>query len=283
MQTYNELYISLRQRLKELGVEACSLEARLLVAAAADKRPEELMRDLQLYTSPEVEERLSALEKRRLAGEPAAYILGRWEFYGLDLRVTPDVLIPRSDTEVLAETALGLLRGREEEARVLDLCAGSGCIGCAIGHELPKSHIVLGEKSPAALEVAKENVREILGVRGICLELDVTQPPEGVLGSFDMIVSNPPYVTRAELETLDASVREYEPVMALDGGEDGLDFYRAILKHWTGLLRQSGWMVFEVGEEQAEPVEKLMRLAGLRSIATEQDTRGVARVVYGRN
>jgi len=129
MQTYNELYISLRQRLKEKGVEACSLEARLLVAAAADKRPEELMRDLQLYTSPEVEERLSALEKRRLAGEPAAYILGRWEFYGLDLRVTPDVLIPRSDTEVLAETALGLLRGREEEARVLELCAGSGCIG----------------------------------------------------------------------------------------------------------------------------------------------------------
>ena len=282
MQTYNELYIGLRQQLKEHGVEACSLEARLLVAHAADKRPEELMRDLQLYSSPEVEERLAALTARRLGGEPAAYILGRWGFYGLDLRVTPDVLIPRSDTEALVETALGLLRGHGEESRILDLCAGSGCIGCALGSALPKSHVVLGEKSPAALEIAKENARETLGARGVCMELDVTEPPAGLLGSFDMIVSNPPYVARAELETLDESVREYEPRMALDGGADGLDFYRAILKHWPALLRQSGWMVFEVGETQSERVQMLLRLAGLRAVGAARDSRGVERVVYGR-
>ena len=169
MQTYNELYISLRQRLKEQGVEECSLEARLLVAHAADKRPAELLRDLQLYSSPEVEARLEELAARRLAGEPAAYILGRWEFCGLDLRVTPDVLIPRADTEVLAETALGLLRGREEEARILDLCAGSGCVGCALGYALPKSRVVFksGETSKQKrillMGVTADEVRRVVG------------------------------------------------------------------------------------------------------------------------
>ena len=280
--TYNELYITLRQQLKQQGVEACSLEARLLTAAAAGKTPEELLRDLQLYTSPEVEARLEALSRRRLAGEPAAYLLGTWDFHGLELKITPDVLIPRSDTETLVDAALALLRGREEEARILDLCTGSGCVGCALGTALPKSHIVLADKSGAALEVARENARTHLGVRGVCMQLDVLVPPEPMLGSFDVIVCNPPYVARGELAGLDASVRDYEPREALDGGEDGLDFYRVILKDWAKLLRQSGWLLFEVGETQAEDVEKLMRLAGLRSLGRTKDSGGWDRVVYGR-
>ena len=124
--TYNEIYMALRQQLRDAGIEAYSLEARLLLAHAAGKTPEKLMADLQLYSSAEIEEVCAGLIARRLAGEPAAYILGEWGFYGLNLKVAPGVLIPRSDTEVLTEKALELLRGCTDEPRVLDLCTGRG-------------------------------------------------------------------------------------------------------------------------------------------------------------
>ena len=281
--TYNELYIGLRQEFRDAGIEAYALEARLLLAHAADKTPAKLMADLQLYASDEIEAGCAALAARRLAGEPTAYILGEWSFYGLDLKVAPGVLIPRSDTEVLVEKALELLRGSTDEPRVLDLCTGSGCIGCAIGNALPKSRIVMVDNSAKALILARENARLCgLDTRAVCMEMDVCAEPQALLGSFDMIVSNPPYIARAEIETLDASVRDYEPHEALCGGEDGLDFYRALLKNWKPLLRRSGWMVFEVGETQAEDVKLLMLKAGLRSVGVEKDTAGYDRVVYGR-
>ena len=281
--TYNELYIGLRQQLRDAGIEAYALESRLLLAHAADKTPEKLMADLQLYSSAEIEEVCACLAARRLNGEPAAYILGEWGFYGLNLKVAPGVLIPRSDTEVLTEKALELLRGSTDEPRVLDLCTGSGCIGCAIGHEMPKSRIVMVDCSAKALILAKENARACgLGARSVCMEMDVREAPQVLLGSFDMIVSNPPYIARAEIGSLDPSVRDYEPHEALDGGEDGLDFYRVLLQNWKPLLRRSGWMVFEVGETQAEDVKRLMLKAGLRSIGIEKDTAGYDRVVYGR-
>ena len=181
------------------------------------------------------------------------------------------------------EKALELLHGSTDEPRVLDLCTGTGCIGCAIGNALPKSRIVMVDNSAKALILAKENARACgLGARAVCMEMDVCETPQVLLGSFDMIVSNPPYIARAEIETLDASVRDYEPHEALDGGEDGLDFYRVILQNWKPLLRRSGWMVFEVGETQAEDIKMLMLKAGLRSIGIEKDTAGYDRVVYGR-
>ena len=281
--TYNELYIELRNRLKTAGVEAATLEASLLVAAAAGKTQAQLLADLRLYTNAEVAERVEAMARRRLSGEPAAYITGSWSFCGLDLAVTPDVLIPRGDTEVLVETALNLSGKSDSELRILDLCTGSGCIGCALAHFLPQSRVVLADASPAALRVAKENAQRCgLGVRAVTLEADALAPAPARLGSFDLIVCNPPYIPAGEISTLDASVRDYEPHMALDGGEDGLKFYRAVLGGWKGLLRQSGWLLFEVGETQADEVEKLMRLAGLRSLGRAKDSGGWDRVVYGR-
>ena len=281
--TYNELYIDLRRRLKEAGVEACMLEASLLVAAAAGKTQAQLLADLRLYPTAEVEQRLEAMAARRLAGEPAAYITGSWGFCGLDLKVDERVLIPRADTEVLVETALDLSGNRDSELRILDLCTGSGCIGIALAHFLPKSRVVLAAASADALRVAKENIQRCgLGTRALAIEADALAPAPPRLGSFDLIVCNPPYIPTAEIGTLDASVREREPHMALDGGEDGLMFYRAILGGWKGLLRQSGWLVFEVGETQADEVEKLMRLAGLRALGRAKDSGGYDRVVYGR-
>ena len=281
--TYNELYIDLRRRLKEAGVEACMLEASLLVAAAAGKTQAQLLADLRLYTNAEVEQRLEAMAVRRLAGEPAAYITGSWGFCGLDLKVDERVLIPRADTEVLVETALDLSGNRDSELRILDLCTGSGCIGIALAHFLPKSRVVLADASADALRVAKENIQRCgLGTRALTIEADALAPAPPRLGSFDLIVCNPPYIPTAEIGTLDASVHEREPHMALDGGEDGLKFYRAILGGWKGLLRQSGWLLFEVGETQADEVEKLMRLAGLRALGRAKDSGGYDRVVYGR-
>lgn len=281
--TYNDLYIDLRRRLREAGVEADTLEAALLVAHAAGKNYAKLMADLRLYTSQEVEERTLTLAQRRLAGEPAAYIIGSWSFCGLDLTVNESVLIPRSDTEVLVETALDLSGKSDSSLRILDLCTGSGCVGIALARFLPDSRVVLADVSPAALRVAKENIRRCgLGTRALAVGADVLHSPSPQLGSFDLIVCNPPYIPAREIPTLDASVREHEPLLALDGGEDGLRFYRAILGGWKSLLRQSGWLCFEVGETQAGDVERLMRLAGLRSLGRVKDSAGYDRVVYGR-
>ena len=281
--TYSELYIAARRALRGAGVEAYGLEARLIVAHAAGKTAEKLVQSMNLYTSDDVERRTGEYLARRLAGEPTAYITGEWEFYGLPMLVTRDTLIPRADTEVLVDTALALLRGRKNDARILDLCCGSGCIGCALAKELPLSRVVMADISSAALAVARQNAeRNGLAVRTAFAEADAMQPPPMYLGSFDMIVCNPPYIETAEIETLDESVRLYEPHAALDGGADGLVFYRAVLNRWRGSLRLASELVFEIGETQAEDVIRLMRLAGLKGVECVKDTAGHDRVVYGR-
>lgn len=280
--TYNELYIATRAALKRAGVEAYSLEARLLVSHAVGKTKEAFLRDLRLYTSTENEQKINALLQRRLAGEPLAYLIGEWEFYGLPIKVTPDVLIPRMDTEVLVETAVNSLVGRKMDARILDLCSGSGCIGCAISHELPAARLVMVDISDRALELSKQNLRLNRQSRTICLKADALERPPMSIGTFDLIVSNPPYVPSFEILTLDSSVRDYEPLDALDGGEDGLMFYRAIVRNWKGVLRPNGQLMFEVGENQADAVSDLMRGAGFRDVATVEDTAGIRRVVTGR-
>jgi release factor glutamine methyltransferase len=281
--TYSQLYIDIRRQLRSAGVEAYGLEARLIVAHAAGKSMEKLLQDMTLYTSHQVSELAEEYLARRLAGEPVAYITGSWEFYGLPMIINPDVLIPRSDTEVLVESAVSLLRGRKNDARILDLCTGSGCIGCAMAHELPASRLVMVDKSTKALSVARKNVHlNGFDGRAVCVEADVMEPPPLRLGSFDMIVCNPPYIETDVIPTLDVSVKDYEPLWALDGGADGLDFYRAVLERWKCLLRVASYMVFEVGETQAEDVIKLMRLAGFKGVESVKDTAGIDRVVLGR-
>ena len=282
--TYSEMYIALRNRLRDAGIEAAALEARLIAASAAGKSTEKLLRDMRYYATDEVERRAEEMVQRRLAGEPVAYITGVWEFRGLPMEVSRDVLIPRVDTEVLAETAIKYLKDTGRlDARVLDLCSGTGCIGCAIAAELPRVRVVLADVSAAAMDISRRNVeRNGLGGRVSFLPADVTKQPPLMTGSFDLVVSNPPYIPTMEILTLDPSVRDYEPVWALDGGEDGLDFYRAILKNWALVIRQGGELMFEVGEDQAERVKDLMRMAGLREARSFPDTQNIQRVVAAK-
>lgn len=281
--TYNDIYFQVRKQLRDSGIEAFALEARILVAAAAGKTTEELVRDLNLYTSDAIENAAMDMLSRRLMGEPLAYISGSWEFYGLPMTVTPDVLIPRMDTEVLVDAALDFIRSRGMKARVLDLCCGSGCIACAISKEMPASRLVAADISVPALEVCRKNIKNNkLSARVITMNADAATWPPMSIGSFDLIVSNPPYIASAELMGLDGSVRDYEPLGALDGGEDGLDFYRAIIKYWTITLRPDARIMFEVGEGQADAVKKMLLNAGYVSVSSRFDTLGVERVVIGQ-
>lgn len=280
--TYNNLYLDTRQRLREAGVEGAQLEARELLCHTAGKSREQFYRDMALYAPDPVEEKLAALVERRLAGEPVAYLIGEWEFYGLTLDVTPDVLIPRMDTEVLAERAILLARAAGEGARVLDLCAGSGCVGLAVAANVPTCRVVLADVSEAALKICKGNVRRNeLNARVTCVQADALQKPDAALWDFDVIACNPPYIPTGDLAGLDVSVRDYEPRSALDGGADGLDFYRAIAAQWGSALRLGGSLLFEVGINQAMDVAALLEGSGFEDIQSTQDTQGIPRVVEG--
>ena len=280
--TYNNLFLDTRARLKRAGVESAQLEAREILCYAADKTREQFYRDMALYVSGELERRVEELVQRRLAGEPVAYIIGEWEFYGLSLDISRDVLIPRMDTELLAERGILRTRGAGEGARVLDLCAGSGCVGLAVAANAPECRVVLGELSEGALRVCKQNVRRNeLNARVTCLSVNALEPPSSALWDFDVIVCNPPYIPAGDIDGLDVSVREYEPRMALDGGEDGLDYYRAIAAKWKPALRLGGALIFEVGLGQAEAVEDILEKNGFEEIKSSSDTQNIARVVEG--
>ncbi len=280
--TYNNLYLDARRQLKAAGIPAAQLEAREIVCYAAGKDREQFFRDLPLYASDTVEQQVKELTRRRLEGEPVAYIIGEWEFYGLTLDVSRDVLIPRMDTEVLAEQAILAARSVEENCRVLDLCTGSGCVGLAVAANVPECRVVLADISEGALRICRQNIRRCgLSAQVISVAADAMLPPMPNLWDFDVIACNPPYIPSADILTLDPSVKNYEPHEALDGGDDGLDFYRAVCSKWKGALRLGGKLLFEVGMGQAPEVEEIMAQNGFEDVKSFQDTQGIWRVVMG--
>ncbi|MBR0312973.1 MAG: peptide chain release factor N(5)-glutamine methyltransferase [Oscillospiraceae bacterium] len=279
--TYNDLYLDTRRRFKAAGVFDPTRAARELICAASGKTNAEFVRDSRLYVSSEVEREVNRLAERHLAGEPVAYLIGEWEFYGVPLDISRAVLIPRPDTEVLAERAIEAARACEEP-RVLDLCAGSGCIGLAVAKHVPDARVILGELDEEAIKICRQNIRRnALGGRVSVVRADALEKPPRQLGEFDVIVSNPPYIPTADIETLDASVRDHEPRLALDGGADGLDFYRAICEKWRDALRPRGKLLFEVGIGEADTVLRLMRANGFGDGEIVKDLNDIPRVVCG--
>lgn len=219
---------------------------------------------------------------RRCDGEPLQYILGEWEFYGLNFKVSKGVLIPRADTEVLVEISLDYLK-KQATSKVLELCIGSGCISVAIAVNNKSCKVWGVDISSIALEYSQLNINmhgvnnQVFASKGNMLTgVSENELPE----SFDLIVCNPPYISTKEVDMLDDSVKKYEPLIALDGGSDGLDFYKAISK-WLPFLKRSGMLAFEVGFNQAEQVAKILIDNGLNDIFIKKDYAGINRVVAG--
>lgn len=281
--TYHDLFLNARNALKAVGVEAAQLEAKEIICAASGKTGEELLRDMALYTTDEIMERVGEMMDRRLAGEPIAYVIGEWSFCGLPLYVSHETLIPRADTEMLAQMAMSRLKEHEGHTRILDLCAGTGCVGITAAAYLKNTRAVLVDLSDGALDMCKKNIRRHnLTARVVYLKGDAMQAPSHALGQFDVLVSNPPYIPSGDIPELDHSVKDYEPMMALDGGEDGLAFYRAVTKLWQPALKPGGHLLYEVGIGQAEKVAWLMVKAGYENIRITRDPAGIDRVVEGQ-
>lgn len=284
MKTYNDIYLETRKRLKAGGIEDFSLEARLMISAAAQKTKEEFVRDLKLYALGSTEKQVNDLVERRLRGEPLAYVLGEWEFMGHPFKVEPGVLIPRPETELLTELAIRLLRARGTAGmRILDLCCGTGCIGISVAAAALDTRVVLVDNSYRALRVARMNcLRNTVTKNTAVVDADALQAPPMLLGRFDLLLCNPPYVPTAEIPTLESTVKDFEPPEALDGGKDGLDYYRAIIPLWTPILKENGCLLFECGEGQAGKIASMMKAQGFVETALYKDANGTDRVVAGR-
>ena len=280
---YADLFLDARRALLKQEGQFAANVARELVCAASGKTAEQVIADREIYASEEGCELTESFVQRRLRGEPMPYILGQWDFYGMTLTVTPDVLIPRDDTVVVTELAIKKAMYLEQNPRILDLCTGSGCIGLAIARRVKDARVTLGDVSAAALRVARRNVSQLkLTGRVNCVAMDALKPAQEFLGTYDLIVSNPPYVTTQEMKTLDPSVRDFEPHLALDGGADGLDFYRAIIKNYSSALAPRGYLCFEFGMGQENAVCSLLMRGGYEILELKKDTAEITRAVLAQ-
>lgn len=259
--THRELYMYARNVLTQVeDQQRAGLIARDLICTFSGKTAEQMLASLEYGADPEVVSRVKDGVRRLLDDEPLAYVLGEWEFYGLKLYVTPDVLIPRDDTCAVTELAINRSLFLEKDPRILDLCCGSGCIGIAIASRVKDARVTLADISKDALAVAKKNIaRNKLGGRMSIFQADARKKAPTFLGKFDLIVSNPPYITREEMTRLPRSVDAYEPHLALLGGEDGLDFYRSIIEYYTPLLKPEGCLCFEFGMDMGDAVCSLLK------------------------
>ena len=280
----SDLYLQVRRQLLETeDPQSASLMARNLLCKHTGKTPEQILADRELYVQEDICQAVEADLLRLQQGEPLAYVLGEWDFYGMRLHVDPHVLIPRDDTCAVTALAIKQALFLEQTPRILDLCTGSGCIGLAVAHRVKDARVTLADVSQEALQVAKRNaVSQRLTARVSCVHADALQAPPAFLGKFDLIVSNPPYVTRREMRELPDSVRRYEPHLALYGGEDGLDFYRAIAKNYANALRPGGYLCFEYGAEQGDAVCAILEENGYTILERSRDYNERDRAVLAR-
>lgn len=264
-------------------VRSAGLMARNLVCHIAQKTPEQLLAHRDLYANEQMCEWMEQAVPRVMAGEPLAYVLGEWDFYGMTLHVDKNVLIPRDDTCAVTELAIGQAMFLNESPRILDLCTGSGCIGLAIAHRVKDAKVTLADISREALTVTRKNITEQkLSGRVACMQVDALAEPKPFLGKYDLIVSNPPYITTQQMLELPDSVKNYEPHLALHGGDDGLEFYRAIAANFKKALKPGGYMCFEFGMGQGDDVCAILEENGYTILERTRDYNDRERAVIAR-
>lgn len=279
--TVKELYLTIKNILSNSGIEDYAFESSFLMEEVTGYDRSGIIVYGDNEVSPHDEEKLLSMAKRRAEGEPLQYVTGLWYFMDIPFVVGKGVLIPREDTQVCVDVCIRRIEKEPERVfKVLDLCAGSGAISVAICKYCRNVNVTAVEKSAEAYEYLLKNIylnqASVKAVKG-----DIFCPEDFLEGeSFDIIVSNPPYIKREELPALQREV-QWEPKMALDGGESGLDFYSFITKAYCGFLKHNGMMVFELGEEQFLPVKKLMEDCGFVNIGSSLDIGNVERAVFG--
>ena len=277
--TYRECYEQGCRTLQAAGIEEATLDARLLLEAVCGTDRNDLLVHGEQPVMPQAEEKYLHWIRQRAEHIPLQQLTGEQDFMGLTFSVNEHVLIPRQDTEILVEEVLKELHDR---MRILDMCTGSGCILLSLLHYSNDCEGLGVDLSAEALEVAGRNVLKVLtpekAEHAHFLQSDLFEKVEG---KFEIIVSNPPYIASAEVEKLMPEVRDHEPRMALDGTEDGLHFYRRIIKEAGKHLVNSGMLFFEIGYDQGQAVSELMRTQGYREVQVVQDYAGLDRVVLG--
>lgn len=279
--------------LEGYGIEDSRKEAEIILTQCLGLERVALYRDNPVLSLPQVETLRKVLERRRRR-EPVQYIIGHVDFYGLAIKVGSGVLIPRPETELVVEEVIRTVKNRQSEVinrglknsgqstterglNILDLCTGSGCVGLALAKEFPGASVVGTDISETALEYARQNA-QINDIRNVTfLKGSLFEPLEGM--RFDIVVSNPPYIRRTEIESLQREISEWEPMEALDGGEDGLRFYREILFRSREYLEKDAFMVVEVGDGESGDVATMARTLGFKNVSVRKDYSATERVL----
>lgn len=279
--TISSLYKSLCELLNDNKIEDSALEVRYIIEHILDISYSEFLLKGNDEISPENADKAEMMALHRITGEPLQYIIGQWDFMGYTFKVGKGVLIPRPETEILCEYICEKIKNIPSPV-VYDLCSGSGCIGISIKKLCPNAKVTLIEKSDEALLYLRENCKNLCGgnepsiIQGDILSFDDFD----FLPDADVIVSNPPYIRSREIPFLQKEV-QHEPIMALDGGEDGLMFYRSLVDSWSSKLKADGFMAFECGEDQSEDIMELFEKINFDS-KTINDYNNIQRIVVGR-
>ena len=274
--TIFEAYNSTKKKLEAANIRDYVFEAKQIIMHITGFTPSQILTDYNRQLTEFQKNNLTAIIHQREVHYPLQYIFGNWEFYGRPFKVGVGVLIPRADTETVVEAALEELETRENP-KVLDLCAGSGCVGITLAAEVPSSEVTMVEKYDEAIRYAFHNI-ELNGVSAKAVKGDVFEAPQLPNDSIDLIVSNPPYIPQEEMKYCSPEVK-FEPQTALLAKDEGLEFYKAIINNYTPILKTGGAICFEVGFKQAQSVKKLLENSGYKNIKIKNDLNGIGRAV----
>ncbi len=276
--TIFEAYNSTKKKLQAAGIEDYVFEAKEIIKHITGLDAAHILtnytKELSLFQS----NNLTAIIRQREIRYPLQYIFTKWDFYGRSYYVGPGVLVPRADTETVIDVSLEYLRDKDN-AKILDLCAGSGCIGITLAKECPTSVVLMVEKYEEALRYAEKNIELNEAFNAVAKKGDIFEK-SGADGEYDLIVSNPPYIPENEMEIISPETK-FEPVTALLAADGGMEFYKAIIDNYTVSLKSGGMLCFEVGIGESEQVSELLKKAGYKNINIKKDLNGIERSVSG--
>lgn len=275
--TIFQAYNSTKKELEAAGIEDYVFEAKQIIKHITGLSSSQILMNYTNQLTPFQQNNLTAVIKQRSIRYPLQYIFGEWSFYGRNFKVGPGVLVPRADTETLIDKCLEFLAERENAA-ILDLCAGSGCIGITLAKEKPGTDVLMVEKYREAAAYAEKNIKLNSAENARLFEGDIFEGA-GAESEYDLIVSNPPYIPPQEMAVISPET-EFEPETALAGGDDGLEFYRAITNNYYASLKSGGMLAFEVGIGEYSAVEEILSAAGFPKTGTVKDYNGIERVVF---